>query len=184
MAKSKMYEGIKQALALIEAGEYQVINGNLYRNGKKLGSLDKRSGNVYYVIKGVDIVASRLFYAYFNGGVDSLLDGHGIHYLDDNRLNNTASNLVQLPRKGYRKALEELCKGLATELNCPLPNTTADNTPQGTYTAKELEARAIMQELNAGLPIVEVAKKLGVKTSRCYDVKRGKVNYKATADLR
>lgn len=189
MAKqSKMMEGIKVALELIDNGVYEIIDSSLYRGERKLGSKDKQSGNIFYVIKGVDILAQRLHYAYHNGGVDSLKEGYGIHFLDGNRENLTKDNLVQLPRKGAKAKLTELRKGLSSPLPITPQEVPTNNGIQAeedtTYTAKELEARKIMQLVNKGLSNKEVAEQLGVKASRVNDVKRGKSNAKATADLR
>ncbi|MGD6964056.1 HNH endonuclease [Fictibacillus phosphorivorans] len=175
---SKMYEGIKQALKLIEDGEYNVINGNLYRKGKRLGSLDKKSGNVFYVIKGVDIISQRLLYAYYHG-IDSLKEGEGISHINGDRSDNRENNLVALPRKGGKQMLAEIRIGLCTDLYCKLPTAEEVN-----YTEKELQARAIVQELINGKTIKEVAEQFNVPNQRIYDIKKGKSSGKATADLR
>ena len=187
---SKMMEGIKIALELIEDGQYivDVEEGKMYNKQlKEVGSLDKPSGNIFYVIKGVDILAHRLLYAYYNGRtVDALKEGHVVKHLDGNKQNNTPDNLVQVPRKGAKKALEAIIAERAKGVVAPAPQAPQAEVVAETtnYTEKELEARNIMQELLNGLTIKEVAEKLNVKTSRVYDVKRGKSNAKATEDLR
>jgi hypothetical protein len=164
MAMSKMYMGIKLALESINnGGAYEIIEGSLYNGEKKLGSLDKKSGNIYYVIKGIDIVASRLHYAYHNGGIDSLLDGHGIHFLDGDRTNLQRDNLVQLPRKGYKKALEELRTGLS----CPLELSQA--TPMVELTPEE-QATALLQK--GEQTIKEIAEATGLKYKKVWGMKR------------
>jgi hypothetical protein len=194
MAESKMKQGIRTALESINnGGTYEIIEGSLYNGEKKLGSLDKASGNIYYVIKGVDILASRLHYAYHNGGVERLKEGHGIHFLDDNRLNLNGDNLVQLPRKGYKQALTKLRTGMCSPLpfkleqpletyKVPTEEVKPTDTPQ--YTEKELQARAIMQALNAGKTVKEVAEQFNVPSHRVRDVRNGKSNGKATVDAK
>jgi hypothetical protein len=171
MAKSKMYEGIVNALTLIENGDYTVFNGELFnKQGKKVGSLDKASGSIFYVIKGIDIIAQRLMFAVYHGAV-SLKEGEGIHHLDGDKTNNLEGNLVQLPRKGHKQALTALRVGLA----CPLQLqaiTTA--TPQEPTPLEGVElVNAIKADLAEGThSIKDIANKYGVKYKRVYDIKK------------
>lgn len=194
---SKMHMGIMLALEAIDNGEYKVDSelGVMHnaKTLKQIGSLDKPSGNIFYVIKGVDILAHRLLYAYYNGGIDALKDGMVIKHLDENKANNAHGNLVQVPRKGAKKALEALRTGKAVEVSVATAEEgtlteeelTAEVVAETTtYTEKELEARKIMELLIEGFTMKEVIATLSVKQSRVYDVKRGKSNGKATADLR
>lgn len=214
--QSKMLEGIKVTLELVEAGEYKIEEGKLYNKaGKELGRVGKDSGNVFFVVKGFHIIAGRLMYAFYNGGVEALKEGEVVVHLDENKENNVKENLVQVPRKGMKEALRVLRGGepapvvekpakpkkakakteeaevapvvieepvaveeVVAPVEAPTPVETAD------YTEAEKEARRMMELLIAGKTITEVAKEMEVKRSRVADVKRGKSNGKATADLR
>jgi hypothetical protein len=218
--QSKMLEGIKVTLELVEAGEYKIEEGKLYNKaGKELGRVGKDSGNVFFVVKGFHIIAGRLMYAHYNGGVEALKEGEVVVHLDENKENNTKENLVQVPRKGMKEALRVLRGGepapvvekpakpkkakaktevaeevapvtieepvaveefvvAETPVETPTPVETTD------YTEAEQEARRMMELLLAGKTIKEVAMEFDVKRSRVADVKRGKSNGKATADLR
>lgn len=113
MAKtSKMLEGIKVTLELVEAGEYKIEEGKLYNKaGKELGRVGKDSGNVFFVVKGFHIIAGRLMYAFYNGGVEALKENEVVVHLDENKENNVKENLVQVPRKGMKEALRVLRGG-------------------------------------------------------------------------
>lgn len=110
--QSKMLEGIKVTLELVEAGEYKIEEGKLYNKAdKELGRVGKDSGNVFFVVKGFHIIAGRLMYAHYNGGVEALKEGEVVVHLDENKENNTKENLVQVPRKGMKEALRVLRGG-------------------------------------------------------------------------
>lgn len=193
---SKMHMGIVVALEEIANGTYIVDaeEGTMHnaKTLKLIGSLDKPSGNVFYVIKGVDILAHRLLYAYYHGGIEVLNGDMVIKHLDENKANNSIGNLVQVPRKGWKQALADLKAGRTVEVSHTMEVVTeVEEGTQGelemevpvTLTAKEQEAVAIWNLLLEGKTIKEVAEALGLKTSRVHDVKRGKSNAKVTSQL-
>lgn len=191
---TKMMTGIKVALELVEAGDYTInTDGTMFNKaGKKIGSLDKPSGNIFYVIKGVDILAHRLHYAYYHG-YETLLDETKIvKHLDGCKQNNGIDNLVMVNRKGWKKELEAKRNGLNIEAvaveapqapvveEAPVQEPTVDLTG---LNEKEQEAVMIWEALLEGHTIKEVAEKLNIKTSRVYDVKRKKSNADVTDRL-
>lgn len=200
MAKNtgKVIENIKVVLGMVQTGEggYSVDAGlgKLCKNGKPLkGSVGSEDGQQWYTVKGMNLQGQKLMYAYYHG-VDALDPAQVIKHLDGDKLRNTVDNLVQVPKKGWKQALEAKREGLNLEAvsteGAPAPATPAPVQPEApvateepTYTEKELEARKIWMELHGGATIKEVASKLGVKESRVYDVKRGKSNASAVADL-
>jgi hypothetical protein len=192
---SKMHAGIITALEMINNGDYTVDRekGEMYNKvSKKIGSLDKPSGSVFYVIKGVDILAHRLLYAYYNGcTINALVDDMVVKHLDGNKANNAEGNLVQVPRKGQKQALEDLKAGRTVEVSvaraeelegntevteeeptqevAEVKPTEEDNvvTPQGT---PEEQATALLQ---AGeLSIKEVAEQTGLKYKKVWGMKK------------
>ena len=186
MTVNKGLEKLKAVLSLIESGEYKVINGKLFNKAGKLikGSLGTEDGQVWYNVKGASIQGQKLLYVYYNG-LQAFEEGKIVKHLDNNKLNNTAGNLIAVNKKGWVQELAKARVGLATEWVCYLPQTTTAITEdEVNYTEKELQARAIMQALNVGKTIKEVAEQFGVKLQRIYDIKNGKSCKKATEDLR
>lgn len=208
MTKSKMMVGIEQAVELIKEGEYTVENGNLFNKaGKQIGSLDKPSGNIFYVIKKIDILAQRLMYAYYNGGADALKEGEVVTHLDGNKQNNTADNLVQLARKGMKAELARLRseKGIEVAETVKAPAKpkakkvakikavdsgmvhTVAQAPQAQqteeYTEAEKTALAVWDLIKAGKTTKEITETLDVKPQWVRDVKRGKTAKRVTKPL-
>lgn len=190
--QSKMLEGIKIGLELIAQGEYIVDEekGKMYNKRlKEVGKVGKDSGNVYYVIKGIDILAHRLLYAYYHGGVEALKEDMVIKHIDGNKQNNRRDNLVQLPRKGWNQALEEFKKLREMTLSQPQEvyevekGKKAAEAHNSRLDEKELEARRIYEALLAGKTMKEVAAEFNVPVHRVYDIKRRKSYKKATAEL-
>jgi hypothetical protein len=185
---SKMHAGIVVALEEIANGTY-IVNaeeGTLHnaKTLKLIGSLDKPSGNVFYVIKGVDILAHRLLYAQYNGGINALNGDMVIKHLNGNKADNRKANLVQVPRKGWKQALEALQKGNVAEVNeVVVPVVVGEELNMDNLSDKEKEAVAIWNKLLEGKSIKEVAEEMGLKVSRVHDVKRGKSNAKVTSQL-
>ena len=186
-----MLVGIEKALELIANGDYKVIEteGALYnKQCRKIGSLDKPSGNIFYVINRIDILAQRLLYAYYNGGAEALIEGQIITHLDGNKQNNRKNNLTQLPRKGMKQALNNLRKGMCCPViaNAPQASKTVitATTHPTQYTAQEQQARDILETLIEGRTVKEVAEMFNVKEYNVRDIRRGKSRGKATADLR
>lgn len=172
---SKMQEGIKQALQLIEEGKYAVEDGKLYNaNGKCLGSVDKNSGNMFVVIRGIDILLQRLMYAHYHG-FDSLKEGEGIYFLDEDRTNLRKENLVQLPRKGATTKLLELRTGLSCPLQAPpTPLTKAEPTAEDNAVATA-EEQAIQDIKEGTLNCKEIALKNNVAYKKVLRLKN-KIN--------
>lgn len=182
-----MLVGIEKALKLIGNGDYKVIEteGALYnKQCRKIGSLDKPSGNIFYVINRIDILAQRLMYAYYNGGAEALIEGQIITHIDGNKQNNRKHNLIQLPRKGMKQALNNLRKGMCCPLVKAKPNVNTAPNIATQYTAQEQQARDILEALIAGKTVKEVAEMFNVKEYNVRDIRRGKGKKKATADLR
>lgn len=187
MAKNngKVIERIEKVLDMVAEGTYSIdrTNGKLSKGDKVLkGSVGTEDGQQWYTVKGMSIQGQRLAYAYYHGvsaltaNTDSV-----VKHLDGNKLNNGEDNLVLVSKKGWKEQLEAMRQGQNIDPNTP--PAPAEPTGGQTWNEKELEARAIWMELVNGLTIKEVAEKLDVKKSRVYDVKRGKSNRNATADL-
>lgn len=112
MAKNTgaVIERIAKVLEMVKEGTYNVTaDGNLYK-GEKLvkGSIGSEDGQRWYNIKGMSVQGQRLMYAYFNGGAEALDNNKVVKHLDDNKLNNAGTNLVQVNKNGWKAELEEL----------------------------------------------------------------------------
>lgn len=190
-------ERIGNVLAMVEEGTYRIeaSTGNLYKGEKLIkGSVGTEDGQRWYNIKGMSLQGQRLMYAYYNG-LDALDLAKVVKHLDGDKLNNAKGNLVQVSKNGWKAELEALRDSNAQVVEATgeivvstefAPEPVQPEQPElfTMYTEKEREARAIMQLVNEGKTIKEVAEICNVKTSRVYDVKRGKSNASATADMR
>jgi hypothetical protein len=85
---------IETYLNRITEGYYRVVDGQLYRNGKKLGTIGK-NGYIEYRSSNKRVYAHRLMYAYYNG-LDNLDSKLSINHIDGNKLNNKKENLEQI----------------------------------------------------------------------------------------
>jgi hypothetical protein len=176
---SKMHAGIIVALEMINNGEYTVDRetGTMFNKaGKKIGSLDKPSGSVFYVIKGVDILAHRLLYAYYHGcTINALVEEMVVKHLDGDKANNAESNLVQVPRKGQKQALEAIKTCKAVEISVA---RTEDNVVAPTEISGDDLIIAIWKDILAGITNAEIAEKYNVKAVKVNDIRRGKSGVK------
>lgn len=176
MAVNKGLEKLKAVLALIESGEYKVINGKLYNNAGKLikGSLGTEDGQVWYNVKGVSIQGQRLMYGYYNGLL-ALEEGKIVKHLDDNMLNNTEYNLIAVNKKGWVQELATARIGLKTDrvcyLKCSVITPQAEDKVQ--LNGDELTI-TIWNDILAGDSNADIANKYGVKTANVNDIRRGK----------
>jgi hypothetical protein len=176
MAVNKGLEKLKAVLAQIESGEYRVINGKLFNKAGKLikGSLGTEDGQVWYNVKGSTVQGQKLLYAYYNG-LQALEEGKIVKHLDDNKLNNTAGNLIAVNKKGWTQELATARIGLKTDWVCYLKVSII--TPQAEdkvqLNGDELTI-AIWNDILAGDSNADIANKYGVKTAKVNDIRRGK----------
>lgn len=112
MAKNTgaVIERIAKVLGMVEEGIYNVTaDGNLYKGEKLIkGSIGSEDGQRWYNVKGMSVQGQRLMYAYFNGGADALDNNKVVKHLDDNKLNNAGTNLVQVNKSGWKAELDAL----------------------------------------------------------------------------
>jgi hypothetical protein len=193
-AVNKGIDKLKAVLALVESGEYRIINGNLYKGNKRikgsLGSIDKQ---IWYNVKGNSVLGYRLAYAYYNG-LDDIKAGKLVKHLDGELTNNAEHNLIAVNKKGYVKELAEARIGLKTDLYCPLnapqatakpegttPNTVTTATPQAEENVQlngEELTIAIWNAILEGGSNADITQKYNVKTVKVNDIRRGKSGVK------
>lgn len=189
---NKTQIAIETLMNLIEEGEYtvNVETAELFnKRGKKLGKVGADSGLTYYQIKGISFVGAKFWAVVHGYSIEEVMNTkNAIYYLDDNKQNMTADNIVVLPKKGAKDALEEIRQERRSDLEPELIELfdELDTIEQDAedFTQDELQARRIMHALNAGKSIKEVAEQFNVSKYKVYDIRRGKSHGKATEDLR
>jgi transcriptional regulator len=149
---------LREFILRVNTGYYEIIDYQLHRKGKPIGSINK-DGYLVNALKIGKEYTHRIVFAYYNG-IDELLKYETINHKDGNKLNNDISNL-----EGVTKG-DNVRHAFRTGLN-----HSGEDCTNAVLTEKEV--KEIKKLLNLGYNQYNIARHYKVSRSAILNIHLG-----------